>query len=111
MLWGGIIVAAQVTDACQTAIPLSARHRGASALVITWEALLIDSQMEWEDIYSARIDEDTVVKRRHKLMKLRLEADTQWIQNGLPFRKNLFALAESDATAYFRNTYKMGMFE
>jgi hypothetical protein len=50
MVWGGIIVAAQVADAFQTATPLAAGHRGASALLIAWEALLIDCQMEWEDI-------------------------------------------------------------
>jgi|GEM_PF-2228495 len=111
MLWGGIIVAAQIADACQNALPLASRYRGTTALVVALEALLIDSQMEWEDIYAARVDRDTVVERRHKLMQLRREAEAKCIPNGVPARKTLFALAEMDAATYFMATHKIRIFK
>jgi hypothetical protein len=111
MVWGGIIAAAQVADALQNAIPFAARFRGTNALVAALEALLIDCQMEWEDIFAGRLDEGEIAKRRHSMMKLRLEADVKNLPNGLPVRKALFRLAEADAAVYFKNIDQMGAVE
>jgi len=111
MLWGGIIAAAQVVDALQNAVPFGVRLRGTSALCVALEALFIDGQMEWEDIFAGRIDEDSINSRRHKLMKLRHEADAKNLPTGLPVRKRLFELAEMDAKAYFISTYQTGSIE
>jgi hypothetical protein len=104
MVWGGIIAAAQVADALQNAIPFAARFRGTNALCSTFDALFIDCQMEWEDIFAGRLDEGEITKRRHKLMKLRHDADVKNLPNGLPVRKVLLKLAEANAAAYFKNT-------
>jgi hypothetical protein len=104
MVWGGIIAAAQVADALQNAIPFAARFR-TNALCSTFDALFIDCQMEWEDIFAGRLDEAEISKRRHKMMKLRHDADVKNLPNGLPARKSLLRLAEADAAAYFRNTF------
>ena len=104
MVWGGIIAAAQVADALQNAIPFAARFRGTTALCSTLDALFIDCQMEWEDIFAGRLDEGEINRRRHKLMTLRLNADQKNLPNGLPRRDGLLRLAESDTAAYFRNT-------
>jgi hypothetical protein len=61
--------------------------------------------MEWEDIFAGRLDEAEISKRRHKMMKLRHDADVKNLPNGLPARKSLLRLAEADAAAYFRNTF------
>jgi len=106
MVWGGIIAAAQVADALQNAVPFTARYRGTSALVMTLDALLIDCQMEWEDIFAGRLDEGEIAKRRHAMMKRRNEADAKNLPGGLPVRKGLFVLAEADAATYFTNTYQ-----
>ena len=105
MVWGGIIAAAQVADALQNAVPFAARYRGTSAFVMTLDALFIDCQMEWEDIYAARLDEEEISKRRHAMLKRRHEADAKALPGGLPVRKELFALAEADAATYFTSTY------
>jgi hypothetical protein len=111
MVWGGIIAAAQVADALQNAMSFTTRYRGTSALVNTLDALLIDCQMEWEDIYAGRLDEGEISKRRHAMMTRRHEADAKGLPGGLPVRKKLFTLAEADAVAYFSNVYQTGVVE
>lgn len=111
MLWGGIIAGAQVADALQNAMTFTARYRGTSALTVALDALFIDCQMEWEDIYGGRLDEGEIAKRRHAMMKRRAEADAKNLPGGLPVKKKLFALAEADAKAYFTNTYKIEVVE
>jgi hypothetical protein len=104
MVWGGIIAGAQVADALQSAIPFAARFRGTNALLAALDALLIDCQLEWEDIFAGRLDESEINKRRHAMMKLRHEAEVKNLPTGLPVRKVLFRLAEADAAAYFRSS-------
>jgi hypothetical protein len=88
MVWSGVIVAAQVADALQNAMAFTARYRGTSALVNTLDALLIDCQMEWEDIYAGRLDEAEIAKRRHAMMARRREADAKNLPGGLPVQKS-----------------------
>lgn len=107
MLWGGIIAAAQVADALQNAIPFAARFRGTNALCATLDALFIDCQMEWEDIYAGRLDEAEITKRRHKLMTLRLDANQKNLPNALPLSGRLLRLAKEDATTYFHATFEV----
>ncbi len=61
--------------------------------------------MEWEDIFAGRLDEAEIIKRRHKLMKLRHDADVKNLPNGLPMRKDLLTLAEAEAHAYFSHMF------
>jgi hypothetical protein len=108
LLWGGIIAAAQFADAMQRATPLRARHRGATALVVALDGLMIDALMEWEDVYASRLDEGEIIKRRHRLMRLRHDAEAKALPGGHRVQPDLFKLAESDATAYFRQTFSTG---
>ena len=111
MVWGSIIAAAQVADALQNAMAFTTRYRGTSALVNSLDALFIDCQMEWENIYAGQLDEGQIAKRRHAMMTRRHEADAKNLPGGLPVRKKLFALAEADAAAYFSNIYQAGAIE
>jgi hypothetical protein len=108
MLWGGVIAAAQVTEAVERATGLPARARGTHALMIALDALFIDCQMEWEDVYAGRLDEDEIAKRRHALMVHRHEADAKNLPGGLRQRRKLLTLAERDAEAYFEAVYGSG---
>ncbi len=103
MLWGGIIAAAQVADALQNAIPFASRHRGTSALVVSLDALFIDCQREWEDIYAGRLDNAEISVRRQAMMTHRHDELAKHLPNGIPLRKNLFALAERDAIRYLKH--------
>jgi len=107
MVWGGIIAAAQVADSMQNAIPFAARFRGTNALCATLDALFIDCQMEWEEIFAGRLDEAEIIRRRHKLMTLRLDADQKNLPNALPVRRDLLKLAKEDATTYFQTTFQV----
>jgi hypothetical protein len=107
MIWGGIIAAAQVADALQNAIPFAARLRGTNALCATLDALFIDCQMEWEDIFAGRLDETEIIKRRHKLMTLRHDADLKNLPNALPIKAKLLKLAKADAAAYFKAVFQV----
>lgn len=102
MLWGGIIAASQIADALQNAMGYATRLRGATALSFALEALFIDCLMEWEDIFGGRIEEEEIIKRRHKLMTLRHDADRKHLPNPLPFRPALLRLAEAEANAYLK---------
>src|SRR5262245_11244907 len=94
---GWIIALAQVADATQNAMTFTARYRATSALSMTLDALFIDCQMEWEDVYAGRLDQAEIVRRRHAMMKRRTEAEAKNLPGGLPIKKKLFALAEADA--------------
>ena len=107
MVWGGVIAAAQVADALQNAIPFAARFRGTNALCATLDALFIDCQMEWEEIFAGRLDEAEIIRRRHKLMTMRLDADQKNLPNALPVNAKLLRLAKDDATAYFQTTFQV----
>jgi hypothetical protein len=96
-----------VADALQNAIPFAARFRGTNALCATLDALFIECQMEWEDIYAGRLDEAEIIKRRHKLMTLRLDADQKNLPNALPVKTKLLRLAKDDATAYFHSSFQV----
>jgi hypothetical protein len=105
MVWGGIIALAQVADATQSAMTFTSRYRATSALAMTLDALFIDCQMEWEDVYAGRLDEAEIARRRHAMMKRRTEAEAKNLPGGLPVKRKLFALAEADARTYFETTY------
>ncbi len=105
MVWGGIIAAAHVSDAVQNAIPFAARFRGTNALCATLDALFIDCQMEWEDIFAGRLDEAEIIKRRHRMMTLRLDADHKNLPNALPVRRDLLNLAKEDAATYLKTNF------
>lgn len=102
MIWGGIIAAAQIADALQNAMGYTARLRGATALSFALEALFIDCLMEWEDVFGGRLGEDEIIKRRHKLMTLRHDADRKHLPTPLPFRPALLKLADEEANAYLK---------
>jgi hypothetical protein len=103
LIWGGIIAAAQVMDALKDVIPLTALQKAASALVVSLDALLIDALFEWESVYAGQLSDDEITARRRKLMQLRHDADVWEFPTGdLPERRDLLALAEQDATSYFR---------
>lgn len=108
MVWGGVIAAAQVTEAVEKATSLPAQARGTHAAMVALDALFIDAQMEWEDIFAGRIDEAEITKRRHALMLRRHEADVKNLPGGLRQSKRLLKLAEQEAMTYFKSVYETG---
>jgi hypothetical protein len=105
IVWGAVITASQMTELLQQTIPITQRQRGANALCATLDAIFIDAQMEWEDIYGGKLDEDDIKRRRHRLMKLRHEAAIKNLPDGLPLNKSLFRLAEIEAAAYIKKSF------
>lgn len=104
-VWAAIIAAAQVADALKDVFPLSRLHKAASEHTSILNALFIDAQLEWENIFSARYSSDESMKRRHKLMKLQLEAERKNFPGGLAVNQAIAALAEQEAKDYLTATY------
>ncbi len=105
IVWGAIITASQMTELLQQTIPFTQRQRGTNAFCAALDALFIDAQMEWEDIYGGKLDEDEINRRRHRLMKLRHEAEVKNLPDGLPLKKSLLRLAEMEAATYVENSF------
>ena len=101
LVWGGIIAASQLADALRDVIPFTARHKAASALSMTLDALIIEALYEWEGVYAARFSNEEITGRRRKLMQLRHDAETKHFPTGLPERKRYLAIAEEEAAYYF----------
>jgi hypothetical protein len=101
LVWGGIIAASQLADALKDVIPVTARHKAASALTMALDALLIEALYEWEGVYAAQFTNEEITERRRKLMLLRHGAETKHFPTGLPERPGYLVVAEEEATAYF----------
>lgn len=107
MIWATIIAVAQLSDALRDVIPFTARYKGASGLVMSLDALLIEALYEWEGVYSARFSNEEITERRRRLMSLRLEAEKEHFPTGdLPERENLLKLAEQDAVSHFEALFE-----
>lgn len=106
MVWGGVIVAAQVADALRDVFPFTARHKAANDLLTTFDALRIEALHEAEDVCAGQFTDKEINERRRRLMRLRHEATVvHFPTGGLPDRKDLLALAQQAATAYFEATF------
>lgn len=107
MIWGGIIAASQVADALRDVFPFTARPKAANDLVTSLEALLIEALYEAEEVYAGRFTNQEITDRRRSLMTLRHDADVKHFPAGnLPERKDLLALAEATAIAYFESLFE-----
>ena len=107
MIWGGIIAASQLSDVLKDVIPFTGRHKAASGLVVSLDALLIEALYEWESVYGGQFTNEEITERRRKLMELRQKAEVEHFPTGdLPEREDLLALAEVDAVAYFEAMFE-----
>ena len=104
-VWASIIAISQVLDALKDVFPITKRHKAASEHVHQIESLFIDAQLEWENIFAGHYSDDEIATRRHKLMKLRHEAETKNFPDGLPERESDFISAEAQTKLYFEKTY------
>jgi hypothetical protein len=103
--WGLIIAAFQVADALKDVFPFTKKYKAASAHTMALGSLFIDSQLEWENIFSGRYTDEEIMKRRHKLMKLQHEAERTSFPDGLASQDSLFSQAQQEAKDYFKVTY------
>jgi hypothetical protein len=104
-IWAAIIAAAQLADALKDVFPFSRLHKAASEHTSILNGLFIDAQLEWENVFSGRYSDEETMKRRHKLMKLQLEAERKNFPGGLATNPALVALAEQEAKDYLSATY------
>jgi hypothetical protein len=104
-VWGAIIAASQVADALKDVIPFAKKHKAASEHAMTLDNLFIDVQLEWEYIFSGRYTDEEIMKLRHKLGKLQLEAESRSFPDGLAMRDALLDRAKQEATDYLAATY------
>ena len=104
-IWAAVIVAVQIAEALQRAIPWAARFTGTNELCAAFDALLIEAQLEWESIAAAEWDEEKIRKRWARLAELRRVADKKALPHGLPQKPKLEKLAKASATAYIRGLY------
>jgi hypothetical protein len=105
MVWGGIIAASQMAEALQTGMGYASRLRGATALCFALDTLFIDCLMEWEDIRAGKVQAEDITNRRHRLMTLRHDADRKHLPTPLPFRAELFELANAEARDYLDSLF------
>jgi len=105
-LWASVIVVSQVAEAVMAKLPLTARHKGLAAFGHALDAMLIDALLEWEDIQADRAGgAEAIVRRWHRLMTLRHEAEHANLPGGLPFKSGLFRLAKRTAINYIDVLY------
>lgn len=95
-MWGAIIAASQVADALRDVFPFTKKHKAASAHTVKLDSIFIDAQLEWENIFSGRFTDEQIVNRRHKLMKVRHEAERSSFPDGLAAQSSLFAQAQGE---------------
>lgn len=106
MIWGGIIALSQVADALKDVFPFTARHNAANGLATSLEALLIETLYEAEGVYGGQFTNEEITDRRRKLMKLRHDAEVKHFPTSdLPERRDLLALADEAAIAYFDSIF------
>jgi hypothetical protein len=105
-VWASIIAASQVADALKEVFPFSRQHKAASEHMLALDRLLIDSQLEWENVFSGHYPNDEIMNRRHKLMMLQHEAERRNFPDGLPSRNEaLWITAQQEARVYLTSTY------
>jgi hypothetical protein len=113
-LWGNrnfvfvfptIIAVSQVVDATKDLFPFAKEHKAASAYSITLGYLLNDAQLEWDGIFSGKFTDEEIMKRRHKLRKLRLDAANQNFPDGLWAEPALLEKAREESNIYFDELY------
>ena len=104
-LWAAIIATSQVADALKDVFPFAKIQKSAGEHTTSLTGIFIDAQLEWEKIYSGCYTDEEIMERRHRLMKLQHESESQSFPDGLQFRDGLFALAQQEAQDYFTTTY------
>jgi hypothetical protein len=106
-IWAAIIVASQVADALKEVFPFSKKHKSASELTLALTSLFIDAQLEWENIFSGRYNNEEIMNRLHKLRKLQLEMEGKSFPEGLAKKTALFEEAQKSGMQYFATTYNV----
>jgi hypothetical protein len=105
-VWATIIAASQVADALNEELPFSRQHRTASEHMLFLDRLLIDTELEWESVFTGRYADDDILNRQHKLRMLQHEAERKNFPAGLPPRNEaLQGMAEREAADYLRAMY------
>jgi len=105
LVWGSIIAISQVLDAIKDVFPIAKRHKAASEHALVLDSLFIDTQLEWEGVFSGRYSDDQIVSRLHKLRKLQHDAERLTFKEGLPRKNSLFKQSEDEAKTFFKTTY------
>ena len=62
-MWATIIAASQVADALKEELPFSRQHRAASEHMLFLDRLLIDTELEWESVFTGRYADDDILNR------------------------------------------------
>ena len=63
------------------------------------DSLFIDTQLEWEGVFSGRYSDDQIASRLHKLRKLQHDAERLTFKEGLPRKISLLKKSEDEALA------------
>jgi len=105
LLWSGIIAGAQLLDAIKDVFPFARQHKAASNLTVALETLFIDTQYEWERIYSGELSDADITKARRKMQKLRLEAENGNFPDGFEAPARLIQIAAQETRIYMTTTY------
>ncbi len=104
-VWAAIIAASQVADALKDVFPFAKEHKAASIHSMTLDNLFNDVQLEWENIFSGRYTDEEIMKLRHKLGKMQLDALQHNFPDELADRHTLLIQAKEIAVSYFATTY------
>jgi hypothetical protein len=74
--------------------------------MLSLDRLLIDTELEWQSVFTGRYTDDEVLNRWHKLRMLVHEAERKNFPAGTPPRNQaLQEMAEREAADYLRAMY------
>jgi hypothetical protein len=101
IVWGAVIAISQVADALKGVFPFAKNHKSASDLTAAMETIYIDAEYDWFAIFTGTLSDDAINKKRIRLKKLQLAAESRHFPEGFEPSKDLVAKAEIEAVRYF----------
>jgi hypothetical protein len=100
-VWATIIAASQLLDALKDVFPMARLHKSAIEHSMTLSILFVDTELEWESIFSGKYTSDEMMDRLHKLKRVQLEAERRSFPDGIAIDQELKSRAEQACLEYF----------
>jgi len=104
-IWGVVLAVSQAADALKEFLPNAKRQQAAGEMAMVLETLFIDSQFDWEVIFTGEETSGEIMHRYRKLAKLKLDAEKKYFPHGVPTNLKLYELASQETNEYVLATY------
>lgn len=106
-IWASLIALSQVMDALKDVFPLYKRRRALSRWSRTLDRLFIETQRNWDDIYSGKCTDAQIRRMLHQIRTRKQRAEERYIPDGLLKKNFLFEKAQDEAKVFFSATYNL----